>query len=351
MKKEDVTKAVEERKKKEEKDKRNLYLANEGLIREGTKAAEGVSKTDMSMRKFLLKQKKELLKNLHMFVSTTRLIVRNLPFNMDDRAVKKMFLEHSPEKSRIVECRIMKESSVSDTSKGFAFVNFNRHEDALAALRNLNNNPEVFGASHRPIIDFSIEDRKALTARARRAELSKMKNPTYIAKYGNELSNPNIRPLGQGKIDSTKLPLLKKGETKDFSTEDFGGSVANPNKKDLPRHLGDKGRERNKKISRSELKKGQRNMKNPSKRKRLAVAKQEARKHEEKQGANQNKHGADLMIANPAKKMRKDKIKKAKQDKKKVAKARDDKFESLVNKYKKMRKDKIKKAKQDKKKV
>ena len=41
------------------------------------------------------------------------------------------------------------------------------------------------------------------------------------------------------------------------------------------------------------------------------------------------------MIANPAKKMRKDKIKKAKQDKKKVAKARDDKFESLVNKYKK----------------
>ena len=34
---EDVTKAVEERKKKEEKDKRNLYLANEGLIREGTK--------------------------------------------------------------------------------------------------------------------------------------------------------------------------------------------------------------------------------------------------------------------------------------------------------------------------
>ena len=55
----------------------------------------------------------------------------------------------------------------------------------------------------------------------------------------NELSNPNIRPLGQGKIDSTKLPLLKKGETKDFSTEDFGGSVANPNKKDLPRHLGE----------------------------------------------------------------------------------------------------------------
>ena len=36
--------------KKEEKDSRNLYLSREGLIREGTKAAIGVSKSDLQLR-------------------------------------------------------------------------------------------------------------------------------------------------------------------------------------------------------------------------------------------------------------------------------------------------------------
>ena len=36
--------------KKEEKDSRNLYLAREGLVREGTKAAIGVSKADLQLR-------------------------------------------------------------------------------------------------------------------------------------------------------------------------------------------------------------------------------------------------------------------------------------------------------------
>jgi nucleolar protein 4 len=30
-------------------------------------------------------------------------------------------------------------------SRGYAFVNFACHEDALKALRNTNNNPEIFG--------------------------------------------------------------------------------------------------------------------------------------------------------------------------------------------------------------
>ena len=42
---------LQEKKKKEPKDTRNLYLAREGLIREGTLAAQGVSKTDLEKRK------------------------------------------------------------------------------------------------------------------------------------------------------------------------------------------------------------------------------------------------------------------------------------------------------------
>ncbi len=47
------------------------------------------------------------------------------------------------------------------------------------ALRNINNNPEIFGPNRRPIVDFSIEDRKALLLKERRAERSKLMNPTY----------------------------------------------------------------------------------------------------------------------------------------------------------------------------
>merc|ERR1719300_1559325 len=55
----DVEKQQKEREKKEPKDNRNLYLAREGIIREGTAAAEGVSKSDMERRKQIQKQKKQ----------------------------------------------------------------------------------------------------------------------------------------------------------------------------------------------------------------------------------------------------------------------------------------------------
>lgn len=35
---------------KQPKDKRNLYLAREGLVRDGTQAAEGVSRLDLNKR-------------------------------------------------------------------------------------------------------------------------------------------------------------------------------------------------------------------------------------------------------------------------------------------------------------
>ena len=56
----DVEAIQKERKEKEPKDNRNLYLAREGIIREGTAAAEGVSKTDMDRRKMVQKQKKQM---------------------------------------------------------------------------------------------------------------------------------------------------------------------------------------------------------------------------------------------------------------------------------------------------
>ena len=54
-------------------------------------------------------------------------------------------------------------------SKGFGFVEFSEHRHALAALRQLNNNPTVFTAERRPIVEFSVENKMALNRKAYRA--------------------------------------------------------------------------------------------------------------------------------------------------------------------------------------
>ena len=68
MPKEDADKNQKEKKEKTAKDTRNLYLAREGLVREGTLAAEGMSKEDLTKRNQLSRWKKQILKDLTMFV-------------------------------------------------------------------------------------------------------------------------------------------------------------------------------------------------------------------------------------------------------------------------------------------
>ncbi|KAM6283528.1 LOW QUALITY PROTEIN: RNA-binding protein 28 [Spheniscus humboldti] len=61
---------------------RNLYLAREGLIRAGTKAAEGVSDADSKRARFE-ELKHQKLRDQNVFVSRTRLCVHNLPKAVD----------------------------------------------------------------------------------------------------------------------------------------------------------------------------------------------------------------------------------------------------------------------------
>merc|ERR1711963_1098949 len=152
-----------EEEKKEGKDQRNLYLAREGMVREGTQAAEGVSASDMAKRKVVEKQKKHLLKNLNMFVSSTRLCIRNLPPSVDDSKLKSLIVKNVPKIAKVTECKVMRDLASGGGGK--------------EALRNVNNNPTIFTKDRRPIIEFSIENRKALLARQKRLEKSREKNP------------------------------------------------------------------------------------------------------------------------------------------------------------------------------
>ncbi|KAI9555159.1 hypothetical protein GHT06_017674 [Daphnia sinensis] len=224
---EDLENKKQEAEKKEHKDKRNLFLAREGFIRPGTLAAQGVSPTDMAKRQQNELWKKQMLRNLHMFISRERLCVHNLPPSLSDQQLAKLFKKHSSPDAKIVEARVMRNMKVIGEgnihpSKGYGFVTFAKHEDALLALRNINNNPNVFSKDKRPIVEFSVENRAAIKAKQNRVQKS-LEN----VKKGK---NDNFIPSGASTVD---LPV-----------PEYSGAKADPKIKGLPSHRGPKIRHR-----------------------------------------------------------------------------------------------------------
>ncbi|KAK9400400.1 RNA-binding protein 28 [Crotalus adamanteus] len=178
---------------------RNLYLAREGLIRTGTKAAEGVSDADLDKRARFEQLKRQKLKDQNVFVSQTRLCVHNLPKSVDDATLRKTMLQAAggAADARIKECRVMRELKGRGQSLGYAFVEFQQHQHALLALRQVNNNPRLFGDQKRPIVEFSLEDGRKLKLREQRAERSRQKLRKKQAAAG---------PASQGPSPSTSRP-------------------------------------------------------------------------------------------------------------------------------------------------
>ncbi|KAK6463236.1 hypothetical protein DFJ63DRAFT_285748 [Scheffersomyces coipomensis] len=72
-----------------EKDKRNLFLLNEGRITTNSKLAQFISKTDLEIREKSYKLRvQQLNKNPSLHLSFTRLAIRNLPRAMNSKALK-----------------------------------------------------------------------------------------------------------------------------------------------------------------------------------------------------------------------------------------------------------------------
>ncbi|XP_050308070.1 RNA-binding protein 28 [Anthonomus grandis grandis] len=205
------------------KDSRNLYLVKEGVILAGSKSAEGVSASDMAKRLQIEQYKTQMLRNLNTFVSKDRLVVHNLPPTWDDKKLKMLFQKHGGKGAVVREARIMRNMKKLDAkgvgeSKQFGFVAFTSHEHALAALRSLNNNPNVFSAQKRPIITFSIESKTALKAKIKRQEKSRLKNPkskdfdpNLVKKEQTEATGeePDIKPYAgvtttEGKVQKMR---------------------------------------------------------------------------------------------------------------------------------------------------
>ncbi|XP_018495264.2 RNA-binding protein 28 [Galendromus occidentalis] len=215
--------------KKQPKDNRNLYLAREGFIRGGTAVAADCSEHDIRVRAKLEANKKKSLKNLHNFVSPTRLCIHNLPPTCDDRQLRRIFAAAVDRSAKITEARVMLNMKRlgpdgKGTSKGFGFVNFSKHEDALKALRHVNNNPEIFTDMMRPIVSFSIENKAALMVKERRLQHSREK-----LKELHQMKSDPVKSTEQRNVDYGKGERLS-----------FEGLRAQADMKTLPRRVGEK---------------------------------------------------------------------------------------------------------------
>lgn len=159
-----------------EQDRRNIYLSKEGLIEEGMPAWERLSVSDRNKRRRAREEMKTKLKSPNFTVSKTRLNIRNVPRQWIESQLKQLCIKAVKERAKlaqpkIVQVKILRESEESNRgeekgrSKGIAFVEFATHEHALCALRQLNNNPKVWGEEHRPIVEFAVDDVRALKKR------------------------------------------------------------------------------------------------------------------------------------------------------------------------------------------
>lgn len=172
-------------------DKRNLYLLKEGVFKADSVEAKEMSQEDWTKRVKSTHQRAQQIKNLTNFVSKTRLSIRNLPLNMDEKKLKNTcfqsvldYVKEHPEsekgneKIKIKQTKIIRnKEGRKDTegqlrSLGYGFIEFEHHEHALYALRKMNNHPTLFTQSRRPVVEFAIENSSIVQKRAQRTSSS-----------------------------------------------------------------------------------------------------------------------------------------------------------------------------------
>ena len=121
-----------------------------------------------------------LSKNEMFLLFGFRLCVRNLPLNVDDKRLKEIFSTVAGRNAFVKKVLIIRskdrvDSSGRGRSMGYGFVEFANHNDALAALRATNNNPDIFGADRRPIVEFSLENSLVVKVKQRRLDKARQR--------------------------------------------------------------------------------------------------------------------------------------------------------------------------------
>lgn len=87
----EAEKIARENAHRERPDKRNSYLMHEGQIENGSLVWKGLSSKEKAQRARAMAVMKQKLKDPNCYLSKTRLMVRNLPKNMDGKMLGDLF--------------------------------------------------------------------------------------------------------------------------------------------------------------------------------------------------------------------------------------------------------------------
>ncbi|QSZ37865.1 hypothetical protein DSL72_008965 [Monilinia vaccinii-corymbosi] len=201
-----------------DKDKRKLYLLQEGTVAKGTPLYDLLPPSEVKMREDSAMQRKKLIQgNPALHLSLTRLAIRNIPRNIDSKALKALAREavvgfatdvkaglrqqlskeeiarggeemREAEKQRKLkgkgivrqakvvfegrEGKKVSEESGAGKSRGYGFVEYSSHRWALMGLRWLNGHAlkNSQGKTQRMIVEFAIENAQVVSRRKEHEE-------------------------------------------------------------------------------------------------------------------------------------------------------------------------------------
>eukprot|EP00038_Savillea_parva_P007847 m.172890 g.172890 ORF g.172890 m.172890 type:complete len:920 (+) comp13603_c0_seq1:300-3059(+) len=183
----------EEEKANKVKDNRNLYLLRQGLIMNNTPAYAQLSSHDKALRRKLEMEAKAKITSPNLSVSKTRVSVHNMPLTLTEAELRKIVTGCCKLKGRLLQAKVVRSKDRLGPdgklrSKGFGFLEFAEHDDALAVIQAMNNSPKYFDPKKRPILQFAWIDVQVIKKILRRREESRAR--VTQEKDGQDPTNP-----------------------------------------------------------------------------------------------------------------------------------------------------------------
>lgn len=245
-----------------DKDKRRLYLLNEGTVAAGTALYNSLSPSEIQMREDSAKQRKKLIQgNPALHLSYTRLSIRNLPRNINSKDLKALAREAvvgfatdvraglRQQLSKEEEARggdemrqqeqkrkdkgkgIVKQSKIvfegregakvteesgAGRSRGYGFIEYTSHRWALMGLRWLNGHAltSSTGKKQRLIVEFAIENAQVVQRRQENEEKAR-KRSQEVLKKREEAVAAGEKPTKKAYTKDQLMMKTRKGMKKD----------------------------------------------------------------------------------------------------------------------------------------
>lgn len=245
-----------------DKDKRRLYLLNEGTVAAGTALYNALSPSEVKMREDSAKQRKKLIQgNPSLHLSLTRLSVRNLPRNINSKDLKALAREavvgfakdvksglraqlskeeeaRGGEEMRQAEIKrkakgkgIVKQSKIvfegregakvseesgAGRSRGYGFIEYSSHRWALMGLRWLNGHAleNTQGKKQRLIVEFAIENAQVVERRKEREEKARVRSQEVLQQKEKMIAEGK-KPEKKAFSKDQLMAKTRKGQKKD----------------------------------------------------------------------------------------------------------------------------------------